>query len=332
MSELDYLSFWERLQLGQAIGWLTSAETPTPILIAKLEQAALEHPTRWIIHYTLGDYCFRLARYADALRANLKCEELRPLDVRTMYALGTVYRYMASAKFLSLSAEQRAQWKNSIAYFDLERAGRALQELGMTPLQAAREAIRWMNKACGVAYGRDVQAHLRENVAVIKRQFPELSNEDAFTAVAAGGSSSVPPSPTNVPVVTCMPTRHIMTEREFTDWAERNCFASADAQRRSSELLANPNLASESWRKAALAQQDIIIGLSAEASAVCPPARFSLVHQIRCRALQHYANASLLIKTYIDTEDESLGDEMVNEQKAGNEDSTTGVSMLNSMP
>ena len=56
MAGLEGLTIWERLQLGQATGWLTAMHAPLSDVLRKMEKGAASFPTRWVVHYTLGDY------------------------------------------------------------------------------------------------------------------------------------------------------------------------------------------------------------------------------------------------------------------------------------
>ena len=57
--------------------------------IAAGERALKKYPNEWVIHYTLGDKYQAMGLYSEGLKNTQKCVEIRPNDIRSIYAHAT---------------------------------------------------------------------------------------------------------------------------------------------------------------------------------------------------------------------------------------------------
>ncbi len=176
MAKISGWSLFDGVRMARTVGRNLADRTnyTTEELIAAAESASQEHPSEWVVFYVLADKCSEVGRYADSLRACKRCVELRPKDLRSVYALATAYNLLT-----------RAEWSGSDKYESLlsemgetvppDRAATELDEAGLTIEEAAIQAIRWFERAGSLKPDRTSQAHLESNLNTLYTRFPHLA-------------------------------------------------------------------------------------------------------------------------------------------------------------
>ncbi|MGQ9555651.1 MAG: tetratricopeptide repeat protein [Anaerolineae bacterium] len=153
--------------------------------ITAAERAAEEHPNEWVIFYTLGDKYQDVGRYGDALSACRRCVDLRPNDVRSVYALATAYNMLVRATLpLEPTRGAAAVMSGLLGRSDLlvsdpavaiQQAQKGLGEVGLTVEVAACQAMRWFEHALAMHPDQKSCGQIRQDLVTLYRRFPHLS-------------------------------------------------------------------------------------------------------------------------------------------------------------
>lgn len=137
--------------------------------IVDLERAAVANPNEWVYFYALADYYNRLTAYAKALTASEKALALRPNDARTTYALATVYRILARARYTETETLQRFHAMLSLGQLDRDFNPIAsqieLQRTGLTVEEVLERGISLFRQTQAFFLTDDERAHVAGNIA-----------------------------------------------------------------------------------------------------------------------------------------------------------------------
>ena len=129
----------------------------------------------WILYYALADKYQELGYYTEGLKAAQKCVEIRPNDIRSVYALATCYNLITRAAW---SDEQEAaqtggKLPRNKAPMDKRPSRGAVKQFGSTET-AAVQAIRWLEKALTLNPDNQSKAQLRMELHCLYTRFPHL--------------------------------------------------------------------------------------------------------------------------------------------------------------
>ncbi len=129
------------------------------------EKAARKHPRSWVVHYMLADKCCDLGRFDQAASAARRCVELRPDDLRSTYALATVFNALSMAAYAGRTEAELARHTavllrespvrprgvlaNLATHIDAALAG--LHEMGIGLEEVSSSAIRWFERSLELA-------------------------------------------------------------------------------------------------------------------------------------------------------------------------------------
>lgn len=143
------------------------------------ERALVEYPNEWVIYYTLGDKYQQVGRYVDSLQAWKKCVELRPNDIRSVYALATIYNILTRAAWKTpeemKALEQMRQIPgNTFGILSPTMSQAALDKTGMDVDTAASQAIRWFEKTLDMKPDSQSRAQITWDLETLYKRFPHL--------------------------------------------------------------------------------------------------------------------------------------------------------------
>jgi hypothetical protein len=129
----------------------------------------------WILYYTLADKYQELGYYTEGLKAAQKCVEIRPNDIRSVYALATGYNLITRAA-CSDDRQEAAELGKELPCSNPtdERLSRAaVDQLGSTET-AAVQAIRWLEKALTLNPDKQSKTQLQMELHCLYTRFPHL--------------------------------------------------------------------------------------------------------------------------------------------------------------
>lgn len=141
------------------------------------ERAKLQYPNEWLIFYALADKYQQLGFYTEALKATQKCVELKPKDIRSVYALATSYNLITRATWSDKEQETAQLLKLMLGNADqLDRrlSQGTLDRTGLTVETAAVQAISWFEKALTLHADRQSQAQIQMDLQALYIRFPHL--------------------------------------------------------------------------------------------------------------------------------------------------------------
>jgi tetratricopeptide (TPR) repeat protein len=185
-SRLMSYGFIERLKLSRALSSVTvkfddlqANHDSMREAVKALELKVKEEPREWIFWHALGDWYSSLGDYANAVRACEKCYELRPQDPRSAYSLATTLRVLTRAHYsdhprLKEMEELVARTGRGYDEFNPFKSQQGLEELGLTVDLAAHRAADRFEEVLRLGIGEEEAAGVRENLAAMRTEFPEL--------------------------------------------------------------------------------------------------------------------------------------------------------------
>ena len=144
--------------------------------IAAAERALKNYPNEWVIHYSLGDKYQQLGYYAEGLKATQKCVELRPKDIRSVYALATSYNILTRAAWTSNEEKAASVFKvlSGLDKTDKKYSQAGLDHTGLEIETTAVQAIRWFERALTLGPDKESKAQIQTDLATLYQQFPHL--------------------------------------------------------------------------------------------------------------------------------------------------------------
>jgi hypothetical protein len=194
-SRLNYRSHAEERKLKQALAPLGSSIWSPMVDRATLErqaellsEAAIREPKEWIYYYTLCDIFQTLGDLAQSMQACQVMGELRPNDIRTLYAMSTTARILARAYHVGdreFSQFMKGAFKampRKVGEYDPVASLLAIEEVGWATDGDYRGiAMEFAYAAYGALHGileigvegSDLQL-VRSNILGLRREFPFL--------------------------------------------------------------------------------------------------------------------------------------------------------------
>lgn len=149
----------------------------TDEFIAAAERALKKYPNEWVIYYSLGDKYQQMGYYAEGLKATQKCVEIRPDDIRSVYALATSYNILTRAAWSEKEDAAATVLKaliNDIDQFEKRYSQAGLDHIGLAVETAAVQAIRWFERALTLGPDRESRTQIEQDLATLYTRFPHL--------------------------------------------------------------------------------------------------------------------------------------------------------------
>ena len=177
MAKIVGWSLFDGFRMARTVGRNLADRTnyTTEEFIAAAERAAREHPSEWVVFYALADKCAEVGRYADSLRTCQRCVELRPKDLRSVYALASGYYLFTRAEW-SGSDRHESLLSTMGETVPLHRVATELDEAGLTIEEAAEQAIRWFKYAASLKPDRPSRAQIESHLNALYTRFPHLAS------------------------------------------------------------------------------------------------------------------------------------------------------------
>jgi len=184
MPSIVHVSMKDKHRLARTVGRHLKDRAGYTALefVAAAEKAAEEHPDEWTVFWTLGDKYLQMGRYADALRASRRCIELRPADIRSVYARATAYNMLTRAAWSAEEFFQKQELERSLLPPEMRSLSRLTRELVLTELDktglevdtAAVEAMRWFEYALTLDPDNKSRAQIQSDLATLYKRFHHL--------------------------------------------------------------------------------------------------------------------------------------------------------------
>jgi tetratricopeptide (TPR) repeat protein len=176
-------SFFDSLKWSQTVGrQLKQASNYTaPEFIEAVEKAAAEHPDVWVVFYTLADKYQDVGEYAKAVEACRRCVALRPHDIRSAYAMASIYYVLTAAQWANGEgngrADAEAMFTSLGLAFDPQACRDALDELHVTVRSAAAAAMGWFGAALMMRPDRESRYDIEASLQLLQERFPGVKPE-----------------------------------------------------------------------------------------------------------------------------------------------------------
>lgn len=166
-------------RLAQTVGKeLGNISDPTPEeFIAAAERAKKKSPNEWVIHYMLADKYQQLGYYTEALLATQKCVEIRPKDIRSVYAHATSYNLITRAAWSDEENEVARLFEllfDNKGPIDKRLSQGAIDRTGLTLETAAVQAIRWFENALTLNPDSQSKRQVHMDLETLYKRFPQL--------------------------------------------------------------------------------------------------------------------------------------------------------------
>lgn len=179
MANINHWGLTDGFHLSQTVGKeLSDPSSFTPEeFIAAAERAKKKNPNDWIIYYTIADKYQQLGYYTEALLATQKCVEIRPNDIRSVYALATSYNLITRAAWSDKEEEIVSLLKiffGNKDQIDKKLSIGALDRTGLTVDTAAVQAIRWFENALTLSPDSQSKAQIQWDLQTLYERFPHL--------------------------------------------------------------------------------------------------------------------------------------------------------------
>ena len=144
MGNINRWGLTDGMRLARTVGRFLRdpSRYTTPEFIQAGENAAKVHPNEWVVFYSLGTKYLELGQFARALNACKRVVELKPDDIRSAYALATIYNTLTTSDFATRGEEFRdiialLQPPPEAGPFDPNIALAEMSDLGMVADTAA---------------------------------------------------------------------------------------------------------------------------------------------------------------------------------------------------
>lgn len=181
MASIFSLSLTERVRIARTIGKFVDNVnrcTPQELLIAA-EKAAAGFPSEWVVFYLLGDLYQSEGRYAASLRACRQCVDIRPNEIRSVYALATAYNLLTRAEWPTPHEPGALAALDELARTLGDRFDSVLSQAGLAQAEmvvetAATQAIRWFERALALKPDPRSRAQIEADLLTLYRRFPKL--------------------------------------------------------------------------------------------------------------------------------------------------------------
>jgi len=156
----------------------TSAARASPEQHARaVELASLRYPNEWHLFYVLGSKRLESNHLSASLAAASRCIQLRPNDIRSAYALATVYNALSYGGWSDETlATIRARGGVRIAD-GISRMREAAREqsagIGVSPVEAARLAVVWFRRCLALGPDSWSRAQIEEHLKTLAWAYPQ---------------------------------------------------------------------------------------------------------------------------------------------------------------
>ena len=119
----------------------------------------------------------KLGYYAQALQATQKCVEIRPNDIRSVYALATSYNILTRAAWTE--NEEQISRVLGLLVGDIDKIDKGysqagLDHTGLAVETAAVQAIRWFERALAMKSDRQSKEQIKQDLRTLYIRFPHL--------------------------------------------------------------------------------------------------------------------------------------------------------------
>lgn len=165
------------LRVQQKLPSENVADVPTVLYARAVELASLEHPSNWLVFYVLGSKRLELNQLSASLAAALRCIELRPNDIRSVYSLATTYNALSyggwSDDILETIRSRGARQIAANISEMREAARRDLMNLNLTPSEAAEMAAKWFRRCLELKPDRWSLGQIEEHLRTLAWIFPK---------------------------------------------------------------------------------------------------------------------------------------------------------------
>lgn len=157
---------------------LGNVSDPSPEeFIAAAERAKKRYPNEWVIHYMLADKYQQLGYYTEALLATQKCVDIRPKDIRSVYAHATSYNLITRAAWSDEENEVARLLEvlfDNKGPMDKKLSQGAIDRTGLTVETAAVQAIRWFENALTLNPDSQSKRQIHMDLQTLYERFPHL--------------------------------------------------------------------------------------------------------------------------------------------------------------
>ena len=179
MAKIVHWALKDGVRLAQTVGKeLSNPSQYSPEeFVAAAERALKKSPNEWVIYYSLADKYQALGYYADALKSTQKCVELRPKDLRSVYALATSYNILTRAAWTDKEDEASKVFKTLFSdkdKFDKKYSQAGLDHTGLAVETAAAQAIRWFEHALTLKPDQASRYQINMDLKTLYVRFPHL--------------------------------------------------------------------------------------------------------------------------------------------------------------
>lgn len=181
MANTERWGITDGMKLASTVGRFLAdkSQYTTAQFIAAAESAAKAYPNEWVVFYSVGGKYLEVGQFGRALEACKRSVELKPTDLRSTYALATIYNALTTADL----ASRRDEWLQVVALlqipkeagpFDPTVAVNEINELGMVADTAAVQAIRWFERSLELGPDVEGRAAILSHLDTLYRRFPHL--------------------------------------------------------------------------------------------------------------------------------------------------------------
>ncbi len=179
MAKIIHWGFQDGFRLAQTVGKELnnpSQYSPEEFIVAA-ERALKKFPNEWAIYYVLADNYQKLGYYAEALKSTQKCVELKPKDIRSVYALATSYNLLTRAGWSEKEDQMSKVIK--ILFADTDKIDKkysqaGLDHTGLAVETAAVQAIRWFEQALTLKPDGASRDLINQDLITLYQRFPHL--------------------------------------------------------------------------------------------------------------------------------------------------------------
>lgn len=180
---LATLSSTEQAKLDKALGQPGQASFGSPadasaFAVQRLRAAIAREPNEFVFHYMLVDHLHRGGLLTEAVRSAGTACRVAPKDPRATYALGTVLRTLARAKydlpdFSDQVSNERRRFALMGQTYDPRASSLALAELGYDLPRVVRQVIFCFVQTLEHGVRDEEQAWVIDSMKAVRDEFPE---------------------------------------------------------------------------------------------------------------------------------------------------------------
>ncbi|MCI0552735.1 MAG: hypothetical protein L0287_17430 [Anaerolineae bacterium] len=172
------LSLIDGYKLAQAVGnHLSDRQNYTAEEFIEIAEKAIEKaPNEWVVLYALGTKYLDVGRYVESVKILGRSVEIRPKDIRAVYALATAYNMLTRAWWTKEDAEKRNMRFGLTGYdkIDPELAKEELKKADLTLETAVAQAIRWFERALELNPDERSKKQIQLDLETLYQRFPKL--------------------------------------------------------------------------------------------------------------------------------------------------------------